>query len=618
MKATTYEDGTDLASTAGTPAGTRQFWFLLKQDAARRSLRWSLPIALLIGLLLRTVAGTDIYDWDRMPVYAHHAELVYMLVQLWLALLFAIILSHFNSRCSSLSLGLPISPRRLWLARIVAIAAAGVLPVVTVILAISLFARGNLIDPALLRIGSRITSCVVLSVVLFQFPDPRLYRIRGTRRFKWYVGAVTVFVLIYVTVTPGSWVYTVLPLVAALALAALVYRRLPAGFTTADADAVAVEAPPREAGRGAGDSRPVWPASTAAARNWRLIRLVLRETINSWSGWLMLLLIAVNVWALMSQYYAAYHPLNDYVILMLWIWILLNRTTGKLSRFDMYPISRRLVLWTVLSVVVMAMAGGFAVGYSVHHFGGNPVTQVRVDNCQVRVPFEAWEIAWDGKPPEVVSPWGETHTPSGKSLFGRESEFCVYNPFEFGKESTPRFVAFQIDRAVERVHGPSTAIARLSDAPVDSSFAKKARDCGFKVESSLFRPSEMRERTQAVILTIWVVMFAVLAGVWWRRFRPNADYARTRWFVVLFFTVPYVVLFGLIALDARGLVSVDAALAMTMIGLRSIADAVPLGTSTLFAVCALVGIAALWYVQACFAKAESTTQSEQKSLLSEY
>ncbi len=58
--------------------------------------------------------------------------------------------------------------------------------------------------------GERIVAGLVLSIVLFQVPDPGLYRIRGTRGFKWYVAAVSLCTLFYVVVTPESWIYTVL------------------------------------------------------------------------------------------------------------------------------------------------------------------------------------------------------------------------------------------------------------------------------------------------------------------------------------------------------------------------------------------------------------------------
>jgi hypothetical protein len=619
MKATTYENGTDLVSGPGTSVSARQFWYLLRQDAARRSLRWSLPIALLIGLLLRAVAGTDVYDWDRMPLYKYHHELTYMLVQLWLGLLFAIILAHFNSRCSSLSLGLPISARTLWLVRIVAIIGAGILPVATIVLAISLFAGGELFDPALVRIGARIAACIALSVVLFQVPDPGLYRIRGTRAFKWYVAAVTVCLLFYVSVTPGSWLFTILPLLTAVVVMSFVLVRLPSGFRTSAVEKRAKAVFPGRSAAKAGVSRMArWPVSSTAARKWRVIGLILRETVNSWSGWLMLLLIMVNVWALVSQYYAAFHPLNDYIMLMLWIWILLNRSTTRVSRFDSYPLPRRLVFRVVMIVVVVAMGAGFAIGYILYHKTGDPITQVRGAGGHVRVPFEAWEVAWDGQPPEVVSPWGEKHTPGGKCLFGKDTGFCVYSPYEVGKKNSPEFLAFQIDRAVERVHGVDETVPKLVDTGVDSSFVRLFKEDKCMVESSLYRSSELRMRTQAVIVMGWVVLLVILVSVWWRRFRPGADFPRTRWFVIVFFTTPYVIMFGLLVLNARGLVSMDAALALTMISLRWIAESIPLGTNVLYGVTALVVVACLWYVQSCFVRAEATSQCDRKTLLSEY
>jgi hypothetical protein len=608
MKASVYDNGPGLAGDAGS-----RFWYLLRQDAARRSLRWSLPIALLIGLLLRAVAGADLYDWDKLPIYKHHHELMYLLIQMWLALLFAVIVAHFNSRCSSLSLGLPIRPRELWLVRIVAISAAGILPLAVIVLMISVYSRGNLVEPALVRIGARIASAIVLSVVLFQVPDRGLYRIRTTTRFKWYVAGVTAGLMFYVTVTPESWIYTAVLLAAAAVITGVSYREMPPGFQTSCMETV------RPRADAAGPvSRGQWRASSRLARRWRMVRLVLRETVNSWSGWLMILLIAVTVWALLAQYYAAYHSLQDYVILMLWIWILLNRSTMRLARFDSYPISRRLVFWVVMAVVAVAIGVGLTIGYTIHHASKDPVTQVRGTKGQVRVPFEAWEVSWNGKPPDAKSPWGESHEPGGMCLFGKDSRICVYNPYEIGGKSSSEFIAWQIDRAVERVHGADETVSGLSDAGVDSLSSRFLESEKYIVSSSLYRGSSMRMRTNALILTLWAVMFALLAGVWWRRFRPSADYTATRWFVILFFSLPYLYLFVLLALDARGLIEVDAALALTMIGLRWVTESIPLGLAGWVVVAVLACTASLWYVQSCFVRAEATSECERKTLLSEY
>jgi hypothetical protein len=269
-------------------------------------------------------------------------------------------------------------------------------------------------------------------------------------------------------------------------------------------------------------------------------------------------------------------------------------------------------------VIAIAMGAGFTLGYVIHH-NSEPITQVRGQDGQIRVPFEAWEIAWDGRPPEVKAPWGESYTPEGRCFFKSGSEACAYNPFEIAKDtSSPEFVVYQIDRAVERVHGTDPAAPKMSDAVLDSSFVKQFEGKKYTVAGSLYRDSGLRSRTQAVVLTGWEILFALLVGVWWRRFGPGADMNRTRWFAILFFTMPYVILFTLEILDARGVVSTRAALAFTMIGLRSIAQAIPLGTGMLWAIPAFVGLASLWYVRRCYVKAEAPLRCGEKSLLSEY
>jgi hypothetical protein len=48
-----------------------------------------------------------------LPMSGHHEQIVPIFVQLWIFNLLGVIIAHFNSRCSRMSLGLPIAPRKL-------------------------------------------------------------------------------------------------------------------------------------------------------------------------------------------------------------------------------------------------------------------------------------------------------------------------------------------------------------------------------------------------------------------------------------------------------------------------------------------------------------------------
>jgi hypothetical protein len=69
----------------------------------------------------------------------------------------------------------------------------------------------------------------------------------------------------------------------------------------------------------------------------------------------------------------------------------------------------------------------------------------------VRVPVEAWEIAWDGRAPESTSPWGESHEAATVAPV-RGSRIVLYSPFSVAPESSADFIALQLSRAVKAVY----------------------------------------------------------------------------------------------------------------------------------------------------------------------
>ena len=206
----------------------------------RRSLRWSVPIAFAVGLIIRALAGDCIGEARQLPFSVYHGHFILQYIQLWLAVLFAVIIAHFNSRCSSLSLGLPLTPRTLWFARVSAIAGAGLIPIAVVVAATtSADPAGTVgLDMPMLPLAARTAAGFILAVVLFQLPSPGVHRIVGKKSYVFYVAVVSAAVITYSIMTPGSWIWTALPVAAALAIGWFVGSRLPAGFDVAGAEAV--------------------------------------------------------------------------------------------------------------------------------------------------------------------------------------------------------------------------------------------------------------------------------------------------------------------------------------------------------------------------------------------
>ncbi len=615
MKTAAYEN------SVGT--GNRVLWTLLRQDAVRRSLRWSMPIALATGLMVRIGAGPGLHDWTGLPVYALGEYAISIFVYLWLAVFFAVVIAHFNSRCSSLSLGLPIASRSLWYVRIIAVCGACVIPIAILVLATgsTYTESGAGLSFPLLAVGARVAAGFILAIVLFQLPAPGLYRIAGRKSYVVYVITVLAAVFTYSIVTPWSWIFTAAPVILAVLIGVAAGHRLPPGFSIE----AAVRAPGStgiDAGDAAGidDAFPVTVDRRGGIRRtWRLLRIIWRENLNTWPVWIMTALIFVTAWGLTGSYYLVYHALYEYVWFLMWCWIFICQSVKRLSRIDYLPVKRSAVFYGVIAFMMIPVGLGILTGYLVYNrFKEAPMEQVSYRDHKVRVPFEVWEIARDGEVPEVSSPWGETYTPYGARLFKAGPDFVVYNPFEPCKESSPEFVAMQMDRAVVRVHGAAAGPQKMSNVAGTAAFAESLESGECDVTASVRKHSGLRIRTNAVIVTFWILVFTLVNSIWWKRYRSEADPARTRWFAILFFGIPIAFLLLVPILSSRGIVNDWAIMAFQMVVLRTIAEAIPLSTAMMWGATVLVAIMSIVFLGRQYSRAEAPAPGAGKHLLSEY
>jgi hypothetical protein len=305
--------------------------------------------------------------------------------------------------------------------------------------------------------------------------------------------------------------------------------------------------------------------------------------------------------------------------LMLWCWLFLCQSVRRLHRIDSLPIGRNVVFYSVLAFMALPVGLGFLTGYLVdYRMEDTPRTAVCYCDHTVRVPYDVWEVTWDGEVPEVTSPQGESYRPHAARILKHWAGAAVYNPFEPGKKSSPEFVAYQIDRAVARVHSPEEVSPRVCDIAGDSSFVNALQKGEYTVAASLRKDSDVRMRTNAVIIMLWFIMFLLVNAIWWKRYQPEANFVGTRWFAILFFGIPYVLLIGVAVLSAKGIVNDWALVALQMIALRWVAEAIPLNTGLLWTLTVAVALASVIVLGRRYAKAEAPTQRSGKHLLSEY
>ncbi len=114
----------------------------------------------------------------------------------------------------------------------------------------------------------------------------------------------------------------------------------------------------------------------------------------------------------------------------------------------------------------------------------------------------------DGPPPVLTSLWGEFHMPEAHPLFAGSRRY-VYKPFDTGPESSPRFIALQIDRAVEAIHGiERDPLEKYED--LDEEFIAGAGEGCCSVKESVGRASDTRSRVFALAGIISAAFYSVI------------------------------------------------------------------------------------------------------------
>ena len=114
---------------------------------------------------------------------------------------------------------------------------------------------------------------------------------------------------------------------------------------------------------------------------------------------------------------------------------------------------------------------GYGVGRLVEESSGQRTEQIVFENSEdgygLKVPPGAWSISAVGESQVVTAPWGEDHiaqsVPVLKGLPG-----YLWKPFTTPLEASPEFVAWQISRAVQVVHGLDISPEEIQERYLES------------------------------------------------------------------------------------------------------------------------------------------------------
>jgi hypothetical protein len=134
---------------------------------------------------------------------------------------------------------------------------------------------------------------------------------------------------------------------------------------------------------------------------------------------------------------------------------------------DALPISRRAIFPVLVLPSLLAFAASYGIGRAGSALLARPRERIvfaadRQGQYQLKVPLHDFEIARNGRPPDTVSPWGESHSPRTIEV-QPGTQAVLYNPFATPPGSSLDFVALQISRAMMAVHGTTLPPETIRD-----------------------------------------------------------------------------------------------------------------------------------------------------------
>lgn len=595
---------------------------LFRQDIAVYNSRIVIPIFFFAGLFGRIIAGEFPAQTGTRPLAAESGILILFFCQACLLLLFLLTPTSFWARSGSMHLALPLSARKLWLARMISLLFITIVPFFALCLPLSLRSSSTTAwlvpDPMILKAALHAAAGLLLAVALYQVPSPSLHRIRTGLGYILYVILVAVGTVIFVIFTAPFSVFTLILLAVGMACLMWVYSSLPKTFVVApltpDPDG------PEQVGAGA---RPYAadvgvPVDAAGSSRWILHRTVLRTILNYWPVWIILPLLALYGGLVVRSYYQGKAPFPYILFIGGWIWGMLRYSMSRLYMLDPLPVSRKIVYGQTMGACLLAVLLGVGILSLGPLNGKSRAKMVSFYQEQVSVPREYYEIAPNGQVPVITSPWGEAHSPTLHSLLPG-SRLALYNPFERGEESSARFIKLQIDRAIERIHDvPVLAATTDLGTPLEDGFEDALEECCFTTEASLGRGSESRSKTYALGMILYLLASSAVIAL---SFKIGGGRIRSWLYAVPTIgalALVVIVLLGAAVLEGLGYSETWVWGALATIPVRKLAEALPLSPLVLWSAFLAILVGCYFWIQKSFLGIEAPVRRMVKKFVTEY
>jgi len=431
---------------------------MLSRIRRDRSLR-SLPIWAIAALVNSSVLLGMIF-WQRATQGVGSIPTMSLLLTCWLGAAVYLAFGAARTRCSALDVSLPIAARSLWLSHVVAVVIGGAVVIGLSLLAVALHEwlldERTTLETGLPTLTALLAAGLLLATLLLQAPSPSLRRIPVTRGFVlWAILVLAGVPVVLIFAARAGLAGVAVPLIIAGAVGVWLYRSVPPTFAlvplepSAGGNTVVGDS----SDRGSDDARPrmVLPLTVLGGVSGGLKEVA---TVPFAIAFAMVLgggLAAIDRSGGLRELRFMYIPMMTYMLIAF-----VGPRLMLLHHLDALPIRRRTICAALLLPYLLLVLVGYAAGAFVGSGAEKRVEYVNMEVAEgdfwVTAPLRVYDVAWDGEPRAIESPWGESHPAKPRKLVG-VSRAAAYSPYDAPPGSSKRFVALQISRAAEEVYG---------------------------------------------------------------------------------------------------------------------------------------------------------------------
>jgi hypothetical protein len=476
-------------------------------------------------------------------------------------------------------------------------------------------------NPVVAAAAVRGAATVLLLICLYQLPQSARDRIPIGPPYVVYVIGATLLTLIVSAVQITSLVGTFVLLVLVAAFGVHLYLRIPLTFSagpTVEESLTPVWTMPDNSHSAVHEPATAEPSPVRRHPeliiHWTLFAGLKRNILV----WIHFFLIIASATVVTLEFFDGTNAFLPLFFLMIYFLPVLQGSAEGMTPFDPLPISRR-VLWAHGAVPAIA-AALLGTGIGLVSYMLNPIaySQVTYAGCSVKVPWEYLELSRDGQAETVTSAWGESFTPRADPLW-RGHPIALYNPYDSAPESSPRFAEFQVRRAVEAVYGiPVPTVLFDPDYQSPSNIVGGVERGAFTLEATRGRLAADRSRTAAVavlLLTAFSMALLVPALLQYSR-SPRRKVFKWASIGIVILLVVLTVVIAIARL--QGLTEVWYWGALISIGIRSLAQILPLSTTFLWILCVTSWAGAYLLLERIFFQIEFPREKTMNRFAEEY